>query len=697
MATSQVQLLRPGYRPDIDGLRAVAVLSVVAFHAFPGLIEGGFIGVDVFFVISGYLISTIIFENLDKGTFSFSGFYARRIKRIFPALLLVLVAVYIFGWYVLLTDEYRQLGKHIAARAGFLSYLVLWNEAGYFDTSAETKPLLHLWSLGIEEQFYIVWPLLLWIAWKKNFNLLIITLLVALASLYLNVTVIKKDTVAAFYSPQTRFWELLSGSLLAWIMLYGTGATNLFRNKIKEWFAPITSRETEVFAEYIVCNLTSLLGLSLLGYGFYRIDRDLQFPGAWSIVPVLGAVLLISAGSGCWINRVLLSNRLLVWFGLISFPLYLWHWPLLSFARILESGFPSINIRLALVLVSIALAWLTYSVVEKPIRFGRRTRFKVITLILLMVMTGYTGYKSYIGDTQRARDATDTSTIIASGFDGGASSSTINECGIEDITVKKLFARCIKDKRGSVKYALLGDSKAAALYTGLIRTSTNKGRWLFIGGNGPNGAPVPLISSDPVYSSFQHLTKAAVEAITENREIEVVVLVTAIRAIFSLDDGVRGGNMATYNHNYMTDLNQTQNYKGVFEGLDRTIYAFKKAGKKVILVTDNPALPRPEDCIGRQISAAGIVEDINAIRKECYVSITKHKELTRIYRRLLNELIEKYPNNVEVFDTANYLCEEVSGQCGPIHNGRLLYSYTDHISDYAAGRIGVALNAYLNN
>jgi peptidoglycan/LPS O-acetylase OafA/YrhL len=220
MTIHKPHLSHPKYRPDIDGLRAFAVLAVVAFHAFPNWIRGGFIGVDVFFVISGYLISTIIFENLDKGTFSFTEFYARRIKRIFPALLLVLIACFTFGWFTLLADAYKQLGKHIAAGAGFISNFTLWDEAGYFDNSTETKPLLHLWSLGIEEQFYIVWPLLIWFAWKRKFNLLTITIVVAIASFILNIKGIQHDLVATFYSPQTRFWELLSGSLLAWVTLY---------------------------------------------------------------------------------------------------------------------------------------------------------------------------------------------------------------------------------------------------------------------------------------------------------------------------------------------------------------------------------------------------------------------------------------------------------------------------------------------
>ncbi len=232
MTVEQPHLSHPKYRPDIDGLRAVAVLAVVAFHAFPSSLKGGFIGVDVFFVISGYLISTIIFESLDRGAFSFREFYARRIKRIFPALILILVACFTFGWFALLADEFKQLQKHIAAGTSFVSNHVLWSEAGYFDNSAETKPLLHLWSLGIEEQFYIVWPLLLWFAWKRKFNLLTITILVAIVSFVLNLRGIKQDVVATFYSPQTRFWELLCGSLLAWVSLYKKGTCTNSKKKI---------------------------------------------------------------------------------------------------------------------------------------------------------------------------------------------------------------------------------------------------------------------------------------------------------------------------------------------------------------------------------------------------------------------------------------------------------------------------------
>jgi peptidoglycan/LPS O-acetylase OafA/YrhL len=391
MLNSQLVLSHPKYRPDIDGLRAAAVIFVVIFHAFPEWIKGGFIGVDIFFVISGFLISTIIFENLDRGTFSFSEFYARRVKRIFPALLLVLISVLVFGWFVLLADEYMQLGKHVASGAGFISNIILWGEAGYFDNSAETKPLLHLWSLGIEEQFYIVWPLLLWFAWKQKFNLITIIVLVASISLYLNITNIKNDAVATFYSPQTRFWELLCGSLLAWVTLYcKSEAVSSFKYKVDGWLAFVIYREKINADGKTLANFFSFAGLALLIYGFYKIDEE-GFPGAWAIIPVLGAMLII-AGSGAWINRTILSTRIFIWFGVISYPLYLWHWPLFSFARIMKNETPSVAIRVGLIVLSIVLAWLTYKLIESPIRFGASNKSKVIVMIVLMTLVGGTGY-----------------------------------------------------------------------------------------------------------------------------------------------------------------------------------------------------------------------------------------------------------------------------------------------------------------
>ena len=366
-------LTHPKYRADIDGLRAIAVLSVVGFHAFPNWVKGGFIGVDIFFVISGFLISSIILGSLDRNNFSFLEFYSRRIKRIFPALLIVLFACFIFGWFELFADEYKQLGKHIAGGAGFVANFTLWNESGYFDNTADSKPLLHLWSLGIEEQFYIVWPLLLWFAWRQRLNLLTIIIAIGVISFALNIATVNTDAVALFYSPQTRFWELLVGSTLAYITLYK-----------QRRFLQSTS------------NLQSFFGAALVAIAFLVINKEEAFPGWWAVLPTTGVALIISAGMNAWINRAVLSNRVLVWFGLISFPLYLWHWPLLSFARIVWSTIPSRGMRISAVIISIVLAWLTYQLIEKPIRFGIPSRTKPLLLLTSMIVVCGLGYSCYM-------------------------------------------------------------------------------------------------------------------------------------------------------------------------------------------------------------------------------------------------------------------------------------------------------------
>lgn len=541
MTARQAYLSHPKYRHDIDGLRAIAVLAVVAFHAFPSWFKGGFIGVDVFFVISGYLISTIIFENLDRGTFSFAEFYARRIKRIFPALILVLVACFAFGWFALLADEYKQLGKHIAAGAGFVSNLVLWNEEGYFNNSAETKPLLHLWSLGIEEQFYIIWPLLLWFAWKRNFNLFTIIILVAIASFVLNVKGVKQDAVATFYSPQTRFWELLSGSLLAWVALYNKDAVANIKNKIDGYLAFIMHREKQEADGKTLANVFSFFGLLLLVYGFWRINKDLSFPGKWALIPVIGTVLLLTAGSKAFINRTILSNKIAVWFGLISFPLYLWHWPLLSFARIVESEVPSRNIRIAAVLLSIVLAWLTYKVVELPIRFGKYGKAKVTVLVVLMTIIGYIGYNAYeragLGFRLKDRQAfteyfENSAPMWRFATRQGIFEAYRTACDFYDfeahrsgkatkVPVSNISSTCYtRDKNKSHSVFIWGDSHAKQLYYGLNKRLPNDWQILQVASS---GCPVSIVANDSSNNYCEKSNFVALESIKFSKPDVVIV------------------------------------------------------------------------------------------------------------------------------------------------------------------------------
>jgi peptidoglycan/LPS O-acetylase OafA/YrhL len=393
-----VHLTPPPYRPDIDGLRGIAVLAVVAYHASPLLAHGGFIGVDIFFVISGFLISSIILGSLERGTFTFREFYSRRVRRLFPALSTVLFACLAFGWFALLSVEYTQLGKHLAAGAAFVSNFAFWREAGYFDAGGETKPLLHLWSLGVEEQFYIVWPLLLWTSWRVRVRPVGMIVLLVLASFALNLLMNRTDPAGDFYSPQTRFWELLAGAWLAHVSRHGSRLWARVDRAAQAAVSAVASMWPARFGVPSAADIQSIAGALAIAASFVLIRGQSRFPGPWALLPVAGTLLLIAAGPQAWFNRAVLADRRLVWFGLVSFPLYLWHWPLLSFATIVEGAAPGRSIRFTAVFLSVVLAWATYRFVERPIRFGQPRAAKVFLLIAAMAAIGVAGYAVYQRD-----------------------------------------------------------------------------------------------------------------------------------------------------------------------------------------------------------------------------------------------------------------------------------------------------------
>ena len=327
------------YRPDIDGLRAIAILAVIFFHAFPSKLKGGFVGVDIFFVISGFLISSIIMRDVDEGRFSFMRFYINRVKRIFPALIFVLTGCFLFGYYALLSDEFSSLGKHIASGLGFIQNITLYLESGYFDKSSDLKPLLHLWSLGVEEQFYLIFPVLLIVAWRFRSRVFNIIILCAVLSFVLNIVTVQHDAVSAFFLPLTRFWEMLAGAIIAYLSLYSPERLATFLEKNEVWRK--FREEERIRSRW--ANICSFIGLFLLLLSLFVVNQRRLFPGWWALLPTVGAVLIITAGPHAWVNRVILGNRILVWIGLISYPLYLWHWPLFSFGKIVfaSQDFPT--------------------------------------------------------------------------------------------------------------------------------------------------------------------------------------------------------------------------------------------------------------------------------------------------------------------------------------------------------------------
>ena len=431
------------YRPDIDGLRAVAVLAVLAFHAFPQLVPGGFTGVDVFFVVSGYLITGTIIGRRAKGLFTLRDFYARRIRRIFPALTVVVASVLVAGSFLLLPLEFAQVARHAAASAVFGSNFLLWNEAGYFDVASHLKPLLHLWSLAIEEQFYIVWPLLLLLLLRfGRFTPLLVVALAAM-SLATSVWLVAHDAVAAFYSPLSRAFELLVGCALA--------------------LSPkIPARLV------LVRTAAGGLGLAAILASFFWFNLSTPFPGFAALFVCLGSALVIAAGETATTNRYLLANRVAAGTGRVSYALYLWHWPLLVLPTILPSPIALSDWhRLALLGVAGVLAVLTTKLVEEPIRFRWTPQWSVPALAAAMILIGGAGL--YANDGAPQRFPQDVRAVLAYETYPPGIDARANVCWVT-ATTEWFEDECSIGRNGNPPGLVVwGDSHAGRLYAGLAK------------------------------------------------------------------------------------------------------------------------------------------------------------------------------------------------------------------------------------
>jgi peptidoglycan/LPS O-acetylase OafA/YrhL len=402
-------------------------MAVILFHTFPRYVPGGFVGVDIFFVISGFLITQIALSDLKDGTFSAAKFYARRIRRIFPALIVVMIATFALGWHFLLPDELASLCKNIAASALFSANLMLLSEVSYFDIGAHLKPLLHLWSLGIEEQFYLAWPWVLCLLPRRWLMPAIIAMVVG--SFALNIALIDDHPSATFYLPFTRAWELLAGALLTQIPRPG-------------------QRTSEALG---------LGGLGAVMFSFFLFDAHTAFPGWAAAVPVFGtAFLLMSEGS--LTSRIIFTHRLAVNVGLISYPLYLWHWPLLVFAEIHKFARLTDPERGLIVGASFILAWLTYTLLERPIR---RSGAFVKPLLASMAGFALVCQLPLLGYGPRLPDAI--ANLVTT--PGNGIGWRVNECLLIDTDANDFSPSCVDQKRPLV--AVWGDSTASALMPGL--------------------------------------------------------------------------------------------------------------------------------------------------------------------------------------------------------------------------------------
>jgi peptidoglycan/LPS O-acetylase OafA/YrhL len=655
------------HRHDIDGLRAIAVLCVLAYHASASLLSGGFIGVDVFFVISGYLITRILLSEMDSGHLSIGLFYARRVRRILPALITVLITCAGMGWLLLLPSEYTALGKHITAGAGFFSNIALWKESGYFDSNAELKPLLHLWSLAVEEQFYLIWPLLLWLLSRARVNLHHALLALCVVSFGASVLLAEHHQVASFFLLHTRMWELALGGLIAH---HERSRSTAHR--------PILSP-----------HLLSVLGIALITIAATSLSKFELYPSWRAAVPVLGTAAILIAGHGAWVNRTLLSSKAMVAIGLISYPLYLWHWPLLSFARITEGGEPSVAIRAGAIALSFLLAWLTTRFIERPIRFGTwRHSPRVIALLLVaLVAVGLLGEairRSHGFAASRPFDARLSDLAKPDAF-RNSKPACPSAWNLSDLSW------CVTARDGAPTAAIFGESHADHLFAGLTRDMRHN--WLLIGHS--SCPPLVDIGARSLGRPEECRDKNA-------RALATLIAAPNIRTVVlaSLGPYYMGDTSVTPDHigknaaeNFIMESTRAEeaglSKAALFErGLERTIVALQQAGKRVVLFVDVPELDfMPERCLDRPMRLFA-----TATTKQCSIEKARVTARTQEYRAVLKKLAQRHPN-VRIFDPTAYLCDADTCYAGTAE--MLYYRDSHHLSQRGSEMLMQHFSAWL--
>ena len=632
------------YRKDIDALRGIAVLFVVIYHAFPNILPGGFIGVDIFFVISGFLITSIILDSISRGEFSIRDFYSRRIRRLFPALLLVLSFVVIIGWFILFPEEYQQLGKHISKSVIFWLNFELIDEVGYFDVESHYKPLLHLWSLSVEEQYYLLWPLILvFIPNRHSIYLISIFLVLSLtASIYFS----KDYPNESFFHTLTRFWQLASGSLLAILML----------NK------KLSCSGSKAYI-YMVTGITTIF------LGGVLINNNSIYPGFLAIVPVLGALLIITA------NVQLKHYFGLVKLGLISYPLYLWHWVFISFAYIYLGRKPDDSMLFSIVLLSIVFSYLTYKYVE-VLRYKKRSTLYLLAGFVIIGLVGH-----YIKKEKGLADRSSMQNYSRELVQFEREPARDKEC-IEHansiLDNKRIFDYCRADNLNKPKLlGIIGDSHAHVLFPGISTLAEKHGYGTLLLAN--SSCP-PLQGfmwgrNEKEITDCKVKIKQIFQILEQDSRIQKVIVTT--RGPAYIHGEVEGTfTEDSVERSLATKIESKASYKTYFNGFSASMQKLEslKHVKKVLYMLENPELdflakeviPRPYDYF-----------DISVNRD--YMDRDLYLKRMSIYRENLNRI--SYPKLI-MLDPIDALCDEE--KCHSQIDGKSLYADDDHFSVYGS-------------
>ncbi len=652
------------WRADIDGLRAVAVLLVVGFHAFPSAIPGGFVGVDIFFAISGYLISGLLLKEHRDGRFSLIRFYERRVRRLFPALAAMVVCTVVAAYFISHPYQVIQTARHGIAASLSAANIAFWLESGYFDTASRLKPLLNLWSLGVEEQFYLLWPLLLAGLVRTRF-LLTAVMLGCLASLAATESINEVRRGAVFYLPMFRAWELGLGALVAIIESKGWTAERFFDKRAAE------------------VAVTAGLGLTI-GSAFW-INAKTPFPGLSALPAVAGSALVIWFGkrssplSG--LASRLLSSRPFVFVGLISYSLYLWHWPLLTLPA---TAGVSLNpsSRLVIVALAIVLSAVSYRYIEAPARYAKSSRRAALLAVGALFVAAAVSAGVIV--EERVAGATPERIRLAAALDWPSREESRERCPVEISQMKPEFAYCRASSLDVPSRVVWGDSHADHLFLGLASRDPHH-TWLMLGQmDCPPAVAIDVIAVGQ--PDCRARAENALQWITAQPGIKAVVIGFFGQYAESTDvaqdhlGGIGGPSTIRINGAY----DKATKAEALAQGLDRSIAQLLAAGKSVVVVIDVPELPfSPRDCF--------MPPRIVIAMPRCEVSRALVGERQAKLRAILSSLAAKYPV-IRVVDPLPTICNATTCGVGTALNP--IYRDSNHLSQFGSYTVaGPILNA----
>jgi len=608
------------YRPDIDGLRALAVLPVLLFHAKFGF-SGGFVGVDIFFVISGYLISTIILKELSEGTFSLIAFWERRIRRILPTLTAVVFATLVVGWLLYLPEEFQSVGKSVVAQATLLSNVFFLRHTGYFTAGDDLKPLLHTWSLAVEEQFYLFFPLLLVLLTRRKKTYLT-KIIFALAAFSFALSVVGSHTHpwATFYLLPTRAWELLIGTLL--VMAHGRFSENSRLRESSGW-----------------------LGLGLVCYSIFSYDSNMRFPGMAAFPPCLGAAMIIfSSETRLSIVGRILAFKPLVFVGLISYSLYLWHWPLLVFSSYLAKEEQGPGFRASLLIISFFLALLSWKFIETPFRkrllFKQRHQifgFAGVSLVTLLAIGLFVNYREGLPSRFPPASIRYAESRYHRAF--------LNRVSLKQALAGHFVELGSGETNQPVSLMVWGDSHAMAV-TPVLDDLCRKFSLRGLQATHPSTAPVLGYQSTSAHSLKEESSAFADSVLTYISEKKVKnVIIAAYWIGYPIADAFK-------------------------TNLPSTVQAILSLGTKVYVLKD---VPIPGFDVPR---LAAITSMYNGDLEELGIAPQKHETLNREMNQTF-EQIERM--GATVLDPSQYFMNS-KGLYGVIRNDVLLYRDDDHLT-----------------